>query len=110
MSVETLVSKVTACQKACNFCFDACLKEENVKMMAECIRSDRECADLCGVVLDFAQRDSKVLPEIVAACIKACQICAEECEKHEHHDHCQACARACRECEAACHDYLATIA
>ncbi|MGO4927902.1 four-helix bundle copper-binding protein [Fundicoccus sp. Sow4_F4] len=109
MSVETLVSKVAACQKACNFCFDACLKEDHVQMMTECIRSDRECADLCGVVLTFAQRDSKVLPEIVAACAKACQLCAEECEQHDH-DHCQECARACRKCEAACHEFLATVA
>ena len=50
MSVETLISKVAACQKACNFCFDACLKENHVQMMTECIRSDRECADLCGIV------------------------------------------------------------
>lgn len=109
MSLDTLLSKVATCQEACNFCFDACLKEEDVTMMAECIRTDRDCGDLCGLVLSFAQRQSKLLPDVVAACVKACQTCAEECEKHQH-DHCQDCARACRDCESACHDYLASVA
>jgi len=46
-TVEPLVRTVTACQAACNNCFDACLEEDDVKMLAECIRLDRECADAC---------------------------------------------------------------
>ena len=104
-TLETLVEKVRACQKACNMCFAACLKEDH--MMAECIRSDRECADMCGIVLDFSQRESKLFPDLVAVCARACGMCAEECEKH-YHDHCQECAKACRECEEACNAYVAT--
>ncbi|MEC6748737.1 four-helix bundle copper-binding protein [Marinilactibacillus sp. XAAS-LB27] len=104
-AVETLVSKVAACAKACNECFDACLKEDDVKMMANCIRTDRVCADMCGIVADFAYRESEIFPDLVAACAKACGICAEECENHEM-QHCQDCAVACRECEKACKEYL----
>lgn len=94
--------KVADCQRACNMCFDACLKEENVKMMAECIRLDRECADLCGIALDFAGRDSIAAKDLIALCGKVCEACAAECEKHSHMEHCQECARACRECAKAC--------
>lgn len=107
-TLEPLMDTVLECQKACNNCFDACLKEDDVKMMAECIRSDRECADMCSIVLDFAQRDSKILPELLQACIKSCEVCADECEKHDH-DHCQECAKACRACAKVCKEYLEEI-
>lgn len=44
---DALLDMVLECQKACNNCFYACLKEDDVKMMAECIRLDRECAEAC---------------------------------------------------------------
>ena len=105
-AVEDLVSQVLACQKACQICFDACLKENHVAMMAECIRTDRECADICGLVVDFSYRESNLFPDLVAVCARACEVCATECEQHDH-DHCQQCAKACRECEAACKAFLA---
>jgi hypothetical protein len=105
-AVEGLVSQVLACQKACQICFDACLKEDHVAMMAECIRTDRECADICGLVVDFSYRESNLFPDLVAVCARACEVCATECEQHDH-DHCQQCAKACRECEAACKAFLA---
>lgn len=104
-AVEDLVSQVLACQKACQICFDACLKEDHVAMMAECIRTDRECADICGLVVDFSYRESNLFPDLVAVCARACEVCATECEQHDH-DHCQQCAKACRECEAACKAFL----
>lgn len=105
-ALDNLVMKVSACQEACNICFDACLQEEDVAMMAECIRTDRQCADACGIVLNFAYRKSDIFPDLVAACAKACAICADECESHDH-EHCKICAKACRECEEACKEFLA---
>lgn len=32
-ALDTLVSKVSACQSACNHCYDACLKEDDIDMM-----------------------------------------------------------------------------
>ncbi|KKB34168.1 Ferredoxin [Bacillus thermotolerans] len=45
---EECVKACLACMEARNVCYDACLKEENVKMMADCIRTDRECAGTCA--------------------------------------------------------------
>ena len=108
-TVAPLLDIVLECQKACNNCFYACLKEEDhVKHMTECIRLDRECADLCGLVLDFSQRESALLPEILELCAKACDACAAECETHDM-DHCQRCAKACRTCAEACREYIAQL-
>lgn len=106
-TIDTLVNKVTACQRACNQCYDACLKEDDLNMMVHCIRTDRDCADICGMVISFADRESVVFNDLVALCAKMCNLCATECEKHEHMEHCQECAVACRECESACQEYLA---
>lgn len=109
ISKESLIGTLVACQQACNHCFYSCLEEDHVEMMAECIRLDRECADICGLTIDFIQRESNVLPEILEACIKSCEACADECEKHDH-EHCQQCAKACRECAEACRTYANQLA
>jgi hypothetical protein len=79
---------------ACNHCFDACLKEDDVKMMAECIRLDRECAEVCAVLEQAAARNSPFVPQLA-------QVCAEECRKHDD-QHCQDCAEACSKCAEVC--------
>lgn len=105
-TLETISQKAFECQKVCNNCFDACLKEDNVKMMAECIRLDRECADICALVATFSSREGKVTSELIQLCATICQACGEECEKHEH-DHCQRCAKTCFECAELCRAYAA---
>lgn len=45
---QQLIQTLHECMEACNHCYDACLKEEDVNMMAKCIRLDRECADICA--------------------------------------------------------------
>ena len=100
--LNNLTEELVNCQIACNKCFDACLEEEDVKMMAECIRLDRECADICGIATDFVSRKGTVSKDILEACAKSCDACADECEKHKHMEHCRVCAEACRRCAAAC--------
>lgn len=106
VGLDTVVEKLKACEKACNICFDACLKEDNVEMMTECIRLDRECADLCAITQSFAYREGEAFEDLLEVCAKSCEACAEECEKHDM-DHCQRCAEACRECAEACRSFVA---
>lgn len=42
------------CMTACNHCYDACLKEDHVNMMVECIRLDKY-----GYLLLFSIGDRK---------------------------------------------------
>lgn len=100
-ATKKLMHALTDCISACNHCFDECLKEEDVGHMAACIRSDRECAEICTVVLSFLTRESSLKTDLLNLCAIACQACGEECEKHDH-DHCQACAKACFACAEAC--------
>jgi len=101
---STLINKLSNCLAACEHCADACLSEDNPGKMAKCIRTDRDCADLCALAIKFVARDSSHASSVVDLCAEICSACAEECGKHDH-DHCQECAEACRECEEACRQY-----
>lgn len=44
---QQLLETLHECMEECNHCFDACLKEDDVKMMAECIPPRQ---GMCGYV------------------------------------------------------------
>lgn len=99
---QSLIQKLLDCALACENCATACLGEEDVKMMAACIKLDRDCADLCLQAARLLQRQSDIALQYLLLCEEICRQCAEECGKHQH-DHCQQCAQACRTCADACH-------
>ena len=98
----------------CTSCADACLAEDMVAELTQCIRLNQDCADVCaasGRVLSRRTGSNAALDRaLLEACQAACRACAEECEKHaEMHEHCTICAEACRRCEKACAELLATL-
>lgn len=100
---QQLSQTLRECVEACNHCYNACLEEEDIKMMVECIRLDRECADICAFLDREVTIASSFVPELAEVCSKICEACGNECQKHEH-DHCQKCAEACFKCAKACRD------
>ncbi|MDG5471910.1 four-helix bundle copper-binding protein [Jeotgalibacillus sp. ET6] len=101
--LSELLQAVHDCAAACNYCFDACLNEDDVKMVSECIRLDRECADICAFMEQAISRNSPFTAQLAALCSEICEACGNECQKHaDHHDHCRQCAEACFRCAEAC--------
>lgn len=91
------------CLVACEMCSDACLDEQDVGMMKQCIRLDRDCAAACDAAARAMARGGPLAKELCRACAAACDACAAECERHAaHHDHCRLCAEACRRCAEEC--------
>lgn len=95
--------------QTCTSCADACLGEDMVKDLRQCIRLDLDCADICAATGAIATRrtgsNEETIRRMLQACETACRLCAEECERHaSHHEHCRVCAEACRRCERACRD------
>lgn len=82
-------------------CASACLREEDVKMMSECIALDMDCAQICRVTASLMARDSQFSGSLSHACAAVCEACGDECARHQT-QHCQDCARACRLCAEAC--------
>ena len=101
-SNSQLIQTILECAMACEYCAASCLKEDDVKNMADCIALDRDCADICFLAAQLLQRDSPIARQYLLICEEMCRICAGECSKHEH-DHCKQCAQACLACAEACH-------
>lgn len=108
------IEEAYSCVQACTSCADACLAEDMVQELIQCIRLDLDCADISAAAASIATRrsggDVEVLAPVIQACLVACRRCAEECERHaSKHEHCRICAEACRRCEAACQEALASL-
>jgi hypothetical protein len=98
---QACIEECLKCMEICNSCYSACLQESDVKMMVECIRLDRECADICALAAKSMSSNSPFAKEICQLCAKICEACGNECKKHEH-QHCKECADACFRCAEAC--------
>lgn len=98
------------CSAICTSCADACSAEE--MDMRQCIRTCMDCADICDATFKTAARrtgsNELLLQEMLQLCITACDICAEECGRHDN-DHCRRCAEMCRECSRDCKAALETF-
>ena len=100
----SLARTLAECIHVCNFCFNSCLEEEDVKMMKECIKLDKECAEICAATLATVYPGNHMTNEMLELCRKACEACAGECSKHSN-EHCQTCAKVCRACARACEEF-----
>jgi hypothetical protein len=99
---QSLMAALNDCAAECNHCATACLDEQDVKMLARCIKLDIDCADICQLTASLVARASEHASHLLKECAEICNACAEECEKHGHMEHCRRCAEACRRCAEEC--------
>ena len=102
------------CGQSCISCADACIGEQEVTRLRQCIRLNLDCADICFAAGAIATRRTGSNEEIIRStlenCMLACRLCADECQKHaQSHEHCRICAEACRSCEQACQQAVQTF-
>src|SRR5215216_4905705 len=99
------------CAQTCTACANACLGEPRLPDLVRCIRLNTLCADLCDTTgrLISRQENPELARAILQACVLVCRLCAEECERHTHMEHCRVCAAACGECEQACERVLSAL-
>lgn len=102
------------CAQTCASCADACIGEQNVQTLIQCIRLNLDCADICAATGFIATRRSgsneALIRSTLETCAMACKICGDECEMHsQEHEHCRICAESCRRCEEACREAVQTV-
>ena len=110
-AVQRCVEACFAYLQTCLSCADACLAEQHVQKLTQCIRLNLDCADICHatgtVVLRFGRSGPQPLQAQLATCAQACRTCAEECRQHAAmHTHCRICAEMCNACHDACEDMM----
>ncbi len=99
---KELIRTLNECAVECNHCTSACLEEQDVKMLAKCIKLEIDCAEICRLATSFLARGSEHAEHILKECAEICEACAKECESHSHMEHCKKCAEVCRKCAEAC--------
>src|SRR3954452_8770973 len=87
------VDECIDCAITCVACADASLSETDLQDMVAVVRLCLDCADACQsagrIVARQTAADAVLIRAVVEACVSACRICAEECERHLHHAHCR---------------------
>ena len=110
--LATAVRHAMFCSVICTSCADACVAEEEVAEMRQCIRLTSDCADVCAMLARLGTRrtgtNEILLQEALQLCVTACDLCAEECERHDN-DHCRRSAEMCRETSRDCKAALDTF-
>jgi hypothetical protein len=80
--------------------------------MNQCIRLNLDCSDVCNTTARVGMRrtggDRNLIRTLLAACVEACENCANECAGHDN-AHCRRCAQMCRECAEACRAALEVL-
>lgn len=99
---QRIIALLSNCVLKCNYCITACLEEQDVKMLARCIKLNIDCAGICQLAISFIAKRSEHGTHLLGECTEICNACAEECEKHKHMEHCRRCAEACRDCAETC--------
>ncbi len=112
--VAAAIEALHDCAQACTADVDANLSESNLADMVKCIRLCLHCTELCnataGVTSRLAEYEAEVTRPLLEACVAACRLCGDECERHgAMHEHCRICAEACRRCERACQQLLVAL-
>ena len=103
---KSCIDACYACAAMCDHCANACLQEDDVKMMAKCIAMDIECARICRMAAASMASGSPFTKAVCQLCADVCQACGDECAKHQM-GHCQECAQACHRCAAECRNMVA---
>jgi len=101
LKFQECIDACLACTIECEHCASECLGEEDVQMMVRCIQLDRDCADICALTARLLARGSQHGEHLMRECAEICEMCAEECAKHDA-EHCQRCAEVCRNCAEEC--------
>lgn len=108
------VSECFSCAMFCMSCAGACLAEETVEDLRQCIRLNLDCATLCKATGELALRraggNERSIMHLLDACEDICRRCGDECTRHASmHDHCRLCAESCENCAEACADAAQTF-
>ena len=74
--LATAVRHAMFCTAICTSCADACLAEEDVAAMRQCIRNNLDCADICDMLFKVATRrtgsNEALIQSALRLCIEAC--------------------------------------
>ena len=108
------IEELYFCAQVCTSCADACLGEDNVANLTQCIRLNLDCADACVAVGSIATRRTGSNEEVIRAAlqlaIEATRKCGAHCGEHASMmEHCRVCHESCEAARKACEDAIGSM-
>jgi Cys-rich four helix bundle protein (predicted Tat secretion target) len=93
-ALAALRNCVSAGEVCMQHCLDLLAKGDT--SMAGCSQSVNQMLAVCRAVPTLVAANSPHLKAMASVCVKVCESCKAECDKHAaHHPECKACADAC---------------
>ena len=105
-----LLDSLQDCQSTGNICLNHCIHElaSGSKMLKDCADAVMEMLPIVEATMKLVARNTPMAKEQAKLCIKTCQSCQKECDKHkDHHTECKQCGEACKSCIQLLKKYVA---
>ena len=99
---EACIVLCSECEAMCEHCASVCLREENLRDLASCIRLGLACAQACRSTAAIMSQASEFASDFCALCARICQACGDECARHREQQYCRECAVICYVCAETC--------
>lgn len=96
------IQRALECHCACSEAINHCLERGGRLASKPLPLSLIDCAQICQLTADLLLRGSPLRHLMTSICVKACERCAQQCDRLEDDDVLQQCAAACRRCAEAC--------
>lgn len=96
--LPALFEALEDCTSKGRLCISHCLASfaEGDSSLAACAAKVHEMDAICDAMSTLVAANSSYVSDMAKTCLKACEDCAAECEKHaDMHRECRACMEAC---------------
>ena len=104
MENKRILDELYFCANQNTRCYVACQIEKEKDKLQLCMMLNQDCADICHLTGHLLGRNSESEDLFLKFCREICEKCADECEKHSHHEYLKKCAETCRKCAKMCYD------
>lgn len=104
-----LAAAAADCVQKGQVCLSHCLTllAQGEKDMAACAQSVNQMLALCSALQSLVNQNSKLVKNLAAVALEACEQCQEQCKKHaDKHEECKACGESCAACAKECKKLL----
>ncbi len=97
---KALIDIANECAQHGDECIAHCLEMFTMgdTTLAKCAQTVNEMVIMCRALAKMASYQSEQVKALAPIVIDVCQICADECGKHDKHQQCKACAQSCLDC------------
>lgn len=102
MDMQVAIRDAHLCHAVCVQTIRHCLTKGGRHAEPDHVTLLMDCAEICATAANFMLRDSRLHPQVCAACADACDACAASCAQMADEEQMNRCLQACQKCADGC--------